>query len=367
MKAWSAFATILIAGIAVAQTVPVTEPPTQNPTPPRRPVSPPINAEEKAEVLESIKGVVEKRAFVPNVDFSKWSGFVEKRKDTIEKAETISTFTTEVNRALREFGFSHIRLQAPSRAPSTPTPAPAKPEETPAPQFAELFLQQQPTRPSIPAKLTWPEEDVALFKLPTFSTGYSRQDVEKIMADAAKSKFLILDLRFNGGGAISNLRHLLTLMLPKATAYGSFVSRRMFDKYKEANPEGPFDVISIAKWSPDTLKTGEAKQPVYAGKIAVLINRGSGSASEIVANALREILNAPLVGSDSAGAVLASVFAPLKMGFRLQYPVSDYVSIKGIRLEGNPLKPDVVVTAKSSIEIPDPAVHEAIAKLKPKS
>jgi carboxyl-terminal processing protease len=79
----------------------------------------------------------------------------------------------------------------------------------------------------------------------------------------------------------------------------------------------------------------------------VLINRGSASASEICAAALREVAGAKLIGSRTAGAVLASTYARIG-DWELQYPVTDYVTIKGLRLEGNPLQPDEEVSASGN-------------------
>ena len=81
----------------------------------------------------------------------------------------------------------------------------------------------------------------------------------------------------------------------------------------------------------------------WTGKMAVLINRGSASASEIAAAALNECVGAPLIGQKSAGAVLASVYGSLPSGFSVQYPIDDYVTIKGVRLEKSPREPDEVV------------------------
>jgi C-terminal processing protease CtpA/Prc len=41
--------------------------------------------------------------------------------------------------------------------------------------------------------------------------------------------------------------------------------------------------------------------------------------------------------------VLVSVIMPVGDGFSLQYPLSDYITIQGVRLEGNGVKPDVIV------------------------
>jgi carboxyl-terminal processing protease len=72
------------------------------------------------------------------------------------------------------------------------------------------------------------------------------------------------------------------------------------------------------------------------------VNGASGSASEITAQALKEHLNAPIVGTKSAGAVLVSVMVPVaNTGFMVQYPINDYVSAKGVRLEHTGVGVDV--------------------------
>ena len=96
----------------------------------------------------------------------------------------------------------------------------------------------------------------------------------------------------------------------------------------------------------------------------MLINRGSGSASEICAAALSERASAPLVGTQSAGAVLSSTYAKLSEGFMMQYPLSDYITAKGMRLESNPLKPTHEVKAVRQGDGPDPAVEKAVEVLK---
>ncbi len=51
-----------------------------------------------------------------------------------------------------------------------------------------------------------------------------------------------------------------------------------------------------------------------------------------------------------ASFALLLVAVTLPEGFELHYPVSDFVTANGVRLEGNPLQPDV--------EAPDPRRNE---------
>jgi carboxyl-terminal processing protease len=83
------------------------------------------------------------------------------------------------------------------------------------------------------------------------------------------------------------------------------------------------------------------------------------------AAALRETIGATIVGNKSAGAVLVSVIVPVSNGFMLQYPLSDYVTTTGIRLEGNGVTPDYSVE-EPRIRLPqtkDTAVAKAVEVL----
>lgn len=381
----------------------------------------PITAEQKKEVLDRLAETIATRAFVPGVDFSKWPEFLGKRKDDIDQAETIPTFATSVNRALREFGFSHINLRTPQAverrnqtsaigvgASVRPTDSglevtnvmPKSPADEAGLKRGDLIVEAGGAKPSgpqvlegeegseLPVKvkrgegepfdltlqrrrfstvaddeLTWPEPTVAVLRIHSFTRGYDQKKVEKMVELAAKAEALVLDLRSNGGGATNNMNHLLSLLMPPETEFGTFVSRNLADRYKAETGKEPNDPVEIAKWSPTKTKTRKRIQDPYAGKVLVLINRGSASASEIVACALREQRQAPLIGSRSAGAVLASVYGNLAHGFQLQYPVSDYVSSGGIRLEKHPLEPDYA-SGTPREGAPDPGIEKALEVVK---
>ncbi len=371
----------------------------------------------KQAVLEQVEDVVTRIAFVPGVDFSKWPGFLQTHRADVDKAETDVAFARELNAVLKEFGVSHIHLSAPRAAqmratgmrsglgitvkkvdtglevtsvfPGSPAAtsgleagdviveAGGKPASDTAAirvdpgQKIDLTLKKksgETKQVTVEAKafsgrrpeaLTWIGEDTAVLKLWTFSTGYDRKNVEALMKEIdAKAKFLVVDLRSNGGGAVVNLNHFLSMLMPNQTPIGTFISKSVADDYAKMKP-ATADPLTIAAWAPKKFKTNrrEAVEP-FTGKIAVLLNRGSASASEICAAALKESRGAAIVGSKSAGAVLASTYRQLPGGFELQYPFEDYVTIKGTRLEGHPLEPDVAV------EVTDDVVQKAIDFLK---
>lgn len=202
--------------------------------------------------------------------------------------------------------------------------------------------------------------DTAKLTVYTFDLTYDRANVEQLMTEAAKYPKLLLDLRDNGGGAVMNLQHLLGLLVPAERTVGTFVNRRMVDAYTEKVKPSEIKINEIADWSKQDSKYdllqikpfANRKVSVYKGTVAVLINGMSGSASEICAAALRDTIGARVVGTKSAGAVLVSTIVNASNGFSLQYPLMDYVTVTGRRLEGNGVVPDLEVT-ESRVRLPN--------------
>lgn len=404
---------------AHAQPVPT---PTPSPTPSASPAPAEFNAELKGKLLKGLEDVLQNRAFVPGIDFKKWGEIVAKHQGDFDKAENEANFAREVNNALREFGVSHIRFLPPRAAQarvqtqalgfgitahksdsglvidtvadgSPAKDAGLKQGETITAVGGELPKDLTAIRPE-PDKdlvlkvkgedgkerdvtikprnistlrlptITPAGDDAMVFKLYTFTLGYQAKQVEDLIKQAEGKKYLIIDLRSNGGGAVRNMNHLLSLLMPDGTAFGTHVNRRMVEEYGKANSEPTTDPVKIAAWTPNKSKTRKAGIEPFKGKIAVLINRGSASASEITAAALHDCVNAVVVGAPSRGAVLASVFGRLDGGFEIQYPVSDYVTIKGVRLEGNPVQPDVKAEGRAEAGKPDPYVEAALKALR---
>lgn len=407
----------LFSAFALAQNPPTTPPPVSTT---QAPTEKTLTKENKDELLQAITDIISNRAFVPGVDMTKWQEYLDKEKDAIDKSEKDTEFTRAINNALRDFGVSHIRLLAPraatartqvstvsvgvmaraenntlvvtrviDKSPASDAgikvgdvitmvdgKAPDSPQVLQGEKDTEVVLKVKSgtdekeyklKRASVstvrPETLTWVGDDTAVLRIWTFSTGYSRDNIETLMKQAnGKAKYLVLDLRSNGGGSTANLQHLLSLLLPPDTAVGTFISKQTVKDFEKDHTPST-DPIQIAAAATRKYKTRKLDIDPFKGKIAVLVNRGSASASEICASALHDCGGAIVVGSKSAGAVLASIFGRLPQGFQLQYPVSDYVTIKGTRLEKHPIEPDLEVSGAPA-EGKDPVVDKAVEKLK---
>lgn len=358
---------------------------------------PTLTKEVRDAVLKEVTRIVTNVAFVPGVDFAKFPEFMESQKETLEKATTARELTLAVNNSLRKFGISHIVMATPEMATARRTrsavgigvqiqPEPGKgirvlnvfpesPADVAGIRPGDLIFEANGKKVESPndmqgeegstanlkvdrdgktkvftivrkkysnvrpETLTWPTPDTAVLKIWTFDVGYDQKNVEKLMGQASKARNLIIDLRNNGGGAVVNLLHLMNMLLPERAPMGTFIQRNMVDRYVKETGGSPTDLAAIARFIDRPIRAGKGAIEKYKGNVAVLVNGGSGSASEIAAAALRDNLGAPVIGAKSAGAVLVSIMGPLPHGYMLQYPITDFVTSKGVRLEGNGVEP----------------------------
>ena len=89
----------------------------------------------------------------------------------------------------------------------------------------------------------------------------------------------------------------------------------------------------------------------FHGRIVVLVNEHSASASEMVAAFARENQVARIVGTATPGRLVGSKPFKLRYGYFLILPVGAYVTWQGRRLEGEGIRPDAEV----------PLLYEAVA------
>lgn len=363
----------------------------------------PVSDDEKKAVLTAIHSVVETQAFVPNVNFKEWDDYLKTQQPSIDKSKTELEFGAAVQKALGEFGFSHMYLMTPQMVDQRehhrvvgigvmigpdpkgllivrvyPDSAADKAKLVPGDVIVKVEGNKPNTTSAVrgdagtpvrieiehtdgkrqkytlireayssaePPSLKMVDANTALLRVPTFDVAYDRQKIEELMTEADKSKNLVIDMRGNPGGAVINLLHLLGMLLPPGSKIGAFVSREDVDRYQKTHP-GTVDVVELGKAKLDRRAlqvSGNSRVPYFKGNVAVLINGGSGSAAEMAASALHDLRHATIVGTKSVGAVLVSTIRDLTDGFMLQYPLADYVTSGGVRLEGHGVEPDFVV------------------------
>ena len=158
------------------------------------------------------------------------------------------------------------------------------------------------------------------------------QERTQINVELAKCDALVLDLRDGWGGA--DLTYLNLFRPPIANT--SFRGR-----------DG-----SIGTYN-----------GVWEKPVVLLVNERTTSGKELFTYGFKKLETGPVIGTQTAGAVVAGRIFLLSNGDVLYLAIRD-VSIDGIRLEGKGVKPDVVVQWSSQNVInTDPQLHRSVEEV----
>ena len=171
-------------------------------------------------------------------------------------------------------------------------------------------------------------DDIAYIRVRSFQNGTGREvrdALSSLKEEGARA--LVLDLRNNPGGLLSQAVSVSDIFL-KAGSLIVYTKGRMTDQ------EHRFT------------STHEAQ----GGEIpmAVLVNAGSASASEIVAGALQDLERAKLIGAKTFGKGSVQTVVPLSDGSGLRLTTALYFTPKGRRIQGEGIEPDIVSEVQRS-------------------
>ncbi len=168
-------------------------------------------------------------------------------------------------------------------------------------------------------------DDLIIWKMPQFNLTRDEVDVQ---IDKVKShQALILDLRGNPGGAEETLLRLIGNLCDHDVAVGEMKRR------KETKPM--------------TAKTrGEGG---FKGKLVVLVDSESASASEVLARAVQLEKRGVVIGDRTSGKVMRSRVYPHQMGldtviiYGVNITDADIIMSDGVSLEGAGVTPNLVL------------------------
>ncbi|NTW31926.1 MAG: hypothetical protein HGB12_04770, partial [Bacteroidetes bacterium] len=144
---------------------------------------------------------------------------------------------------------------------------------------------------------------IGYISLPSFYTDFSQNSSLGCANDVAKEiikleedsiQGLILDLRDNGGGSVEEAINLAGIFIDAA----------------------PLFIEKIQSQKPRVIKDMN-RGAIYSGPLIVLVNKGSASASELLAQTFKTQQRAIIVGSASFGKATGQIIAPLDTSFNL--------------------------------------------------
>ncbi|MBI5049433.1 MAG: S41 family peptidase [Nitrospirae bacterium] len=135
---------------------------------------------------------------------------------------------------------------------------------------------------------------------------------------------LILDLRNNPGGLLESSVNVSSRFLPR----GKLVV------YTKGRKEDKKEYLT------------SNNTPHYEFPMAVLVNEGSASASEIVAGALKDWSKAVIIGTTTFGKGSVQTVIPLSDGSALRLTIARYYTPKGTSIQNTGITPDIIVKPK---------------------
>ena len=175
------------------------------------------------------------------------------------------------------------------------------------------------------------EVKIGVIKIPSFYMdfdAYNRgerdyrsttRDVFNLVAELRESEIdgIVIDLRNNGGGSLAEANQLTGLFIEKGPTVQVRYANGQIEKHQDRNP-----------------------MLIYAGPMAVLVNRGSASASEIFAGAMQDYQRALVVGSQTYGKGTVQSLVNISEG-QIKYTQSKFYRVTGDSTQNRGVLPDV--------------------------
>ncbi len=169
------------------------------------------------------------------------------------------------------------------------------------------------------------------------SASHLKESLESIKQDGIILRGLIIDLRNNPGGVLQQAVSMADGFLEE----GLIVSTRG----RNATMQMEFSA-SEGEWLPGT-------------PLIILVDRGTASASEVVAGALQDHGRALIVGERTFGKGSVQTVLPLRNGAGIKLTTARYYTPSGRSIQAEGIRPDIVVEPMEVVESQDGRIREA--------
>ena len=156
---------------------------------------------------------------------------------------------------------------------------------------------------------------------------------------------IVIDLRQNPGG-------VLTMLMG--------VSGHFFDSPRSLGTLRTRDSELRLIANPRLVSADGTRVSPYAGRVAILVDETSYSASEVFAGGMQAAGRARVFGARTPGGALPALMRKLPNGDVLEYAIADFVTVSGERIEGRGVVPDEpVARSRASVAADEDAVLDA--------
>ncbi|TSC90820.1 MAG: carboxyl-terminal processing protease, partial [Candidatus Berkelbacteria bacterium Licking1014_96] len=189
------------------------------------------------------------------------------------------------------------------------------------------------------------KDDIAILKIRQFgsdTTDLVKKYAEEIKADKS-IKGVVIDLRNNPGGYLDSAVEVSSIFIED----GVIVYEEKKDGQKQEYK-------------------AEGKAALGSYHLAILVNEGSASASEIMAGALQDYKKGPLIGKKTFGKGSVQELENIGNGLSLKITIAKWLTPNGTAINGEGIKPDIEVDlSDDDIKADrDPQMDRAIEEIK---
>jgi carboxyl-terminal processing protease len=167
------------------------------------------------------------------------------------------------------------------------------------------------------------DNDIGYIRLSSFISQQAPVEMRDALCKLSSAKGLILDLRDNPGGLLTNAIEIANMFLSS----GAIVSTVDGDGYKS--------------------RTQADGRPICTQPLVLVINQGSASAAEITSGALHDNDRARLVGQKSYGKGLVQGISRLQDGSGLNITIAHYLTPNDVDINRKGIAPDYRVEVSS--------------------
>jgi hypothetical protein len=207
------------------------------------------------------------------------------------------------------------------------------------------------------------DDETAYLKINTFSIPGSL--VAKALNEIGTEEYnnLIIDLRDNGGGNLEGPLALGRFLTQEPIDAGYYLTRKWFENHNQL--PSPMEVQEMP-FLQDFTYTGIKKMfaeeeafrmvipghtnPVFKGKVYILINKWTASACEPLIDLIKKNQFGTLVGETSCGGMLSGAYFDINDTYEAFIPIADYYTAQGVKIDKVGVQPHIEVEPSTAKE-----------------
>lgn len=206
------------------------------------------------------------------------------------------------------------------------------------------------------------DAETVVLKIKSFRC--TAQEMDSMMQVVLSRKYqnLIVDIRGNGGGSMEGGIALAKYLTREAMPTGVYLSQKWFNQHPLPPTAAELSEMPVFTQADVEVFLNELDEKgfvvlhatpgpqLFNGKVFLLTDRRSASASEPMAWNFKASGHVTVVGEPTAGAMLSASTYPVGSGFNVVIPNADYYTPTGERLDRVGVQPHVLTSSAEALD-----------------